>query len=338
MTGSVAQKLEDFDRALRLTLEAAGADPPPDLIVWPETMVPVVWGLNDASYEVEKREGITIPIETPEGPRRLPTTTFRDDLTRLQADLGIPLLVGATAVTGLTFDIDDAGSITIDYDARYNSAFLIEDGTVNDQRYDKLTLTPFGEVMPYISNWKWLEQRLLALGARGMSFDLEPGEEDVVFEVENQSGETFRIATPICFEITYADTCRRLAFDGSQRKADILLNLTNDGWFADWDQGREMHLDSGRWRAAELATPVVRAANTGISCHIDRVGREISRLPANEGGCPRRRGRQRNGRAILRPHGLRRPLGPDDRLPRPPRSRGRSPKGQLSSRSRPERR
>lgn len=66
--------------------------------------------------------------------------------------------------------------------------------------------------------------------------------------------------------------CRRLVFYHGARRADLLINLTNDGWFGWWDAGRRQHLQLARWRALELGTPVVRAANTGISALIGPTG------------------------------------------------------------------
>jgi len=220
MRGTIEEQVRNFDRFIELTLRASQAEPTPDLIVWPETMVPVFWGLNDESYNTELREGISVPINTPDGPRQLPSTFFRDELVSLQSAMGIPMLVGATAVEGLAFTADEAGKLSIDFDKRFNSVFLIKDGEVQAERYDKIKLTPFGEVMPYISNWAWLEKQLLALGAQGMSFDLRSGNARTIFEVPNAEGEIYRIATPICFEITYAETCRRLVFEDGERRAD----------------------------------------------------------------------------------------------------------------------
>jgi apolipoprotein N-acyltransferase len=55
----------------------------------------------------------------------------------------------------------------------------------------------------------------------------------------------------------------------------VIVNGTNDGWFAWCDYGREQHLQVTRWRSLETATPTIRAANTGISAHIDAMGRIV---------------------------------------------------------------
>jgi len=77
---------------------------------------------------------------------------------------------------------------------------------------------------------------------------------------------------PICFEITAPWASRRIAFEGGVRSAEVLVNLSNDGWFAYSGAGRRQHLQVAQLRAIELATPVVRAANTGISASIDAAG------------------------------------------------------------------
>jgi apolipoprotein N-acyltransferase len=78
--------------------------------------------------------------------------------------------------------------------------------------------------------------------------------------------------------------CRRLVFDGDERRADLLVNLTNDGWFARSIGGRENHLLAARWRCVELRTPMIRAANTGISAMIDTDARVEDYLESNTEG------------------------------------------------------
>jgi apolipoprotein N-acyltransferase len=86
-----------------------------------------------------------------------------------------------------------------------------------------------------------------------------------------------RVVTPICFETTWGTHCRELVGAGGARRADVLVCLTNDGWFADSDHGREHHLQAARWRCLELATPMLRSANTGVSAAIDADGRVLAR-------------------------------------------------------------
>ncbi len=275
---SIDQKIEDFRAFAAMTREAAQASP--DLIIWPETMFPGLT-LNADAVAVERDAGIVYP-------GGLQTTAFYDELLRLQAELGVPMLVGAIARDGLSIDIDREGRVQLHAAATYNSAFLIDNGAVSDTRYDKLHLTPFGEFMPYISWNDWLEEKLLALGAAGMSFDLDAGHGPRQLTLHRSGDDsewrTLRIAAPICFEATMPAVCRRLVFRNDERTADVMINLTNDGWFGGSLAGRRNHELAARWRCAELRTSMVRAANTGVSSVITPDGGVTARLPAMTAG------------------------------------------------------
>ncbi len=284
MDWEVEQRLRDFARFAELTRKAAAASPPPHLIVWPETMFPGEV-LDPESVEAQRRANLARTATLPDGREvQVPVTYFADELNALQEELGIPILVGAMATANLRFQEQPDGGFTASYDARYNSAFLVEGGRVRPERYDKMALAPFGEEMPYISLWPWLERRLLALGASGMTFDLVAGRNPVGFDIPTGAGPV-RVVTPICFEATRAGHCRRLLNSPGPegRRAAVMVNLTNDGWFGGFDPARRQHLQIARWRCAELRRPMVRAANTGVSCHIDSRGRLV-RLGVDGGG------------------------------------------------------
>lgn len=254
-----AERLKAFERFSALTREAATAIPRPDVIVWPETIFP---GLTLDGWLADRMEQRAANGQiTDRGTISL--FPLRRDLMRLQAEVSVPLIVGAQGYK----EGPALGPAIISF----NSAYLIQRGQVQPVRYDKLLLTPFGEIMPYISEWPWLQQKLLDVGARGMTFDLTPGDGPRVFEVSSAKG-TVVLGTPICFEATKPAVCRALATQ-DRRMPTALVNLTNDGWFGWFDPGRWQHLQIARWRALELGVPVVRAANTGVSASIDGRGR-----------------------------------------------------------------
>ncbi|MFO0083043.1 MAG: nitrilase-related carbon-nitrogen hydrolase, partial [Phycisphaerales bacterium] len=90
-----------------------------------------------------------------------------------------------------------------------------------------------------------------------------------------------RVAAPICFEIAYPESCRSLAYERGRHAADLLINLSTDGWFGAYAVGRPGHMLLCRWRCVELGLPMVRSVNTGISGVIDSRGRIIATaLPA----------------------------------------------------------
>jgi apolipoprotein N-acyltransferase len=69
---------------------------------------------------------------------------------------------------------------------------------------------------------------------------------------------------------------RRLAAGGE--RPDVIVNLTNDGWV--WGSSElDMHLVAAIFRAVEVRTPLVIAANTGFSAAISGSGRLLARGP-----------------------------------------------------------
>ncbi len=286
---TVRQRVRDWLNLRDLTIAAANDPKNPeslDLIVWPEGFVPG-WTLDPVSLATEREENLAWTL-TPRSetdvpsltglPSKISATMIVDEMLIMQRALNIPMIVGSVAFDNLQI-LDTPEGIKYDSEAMYNSAFVLNDGEPQPVWYDKIHLTPFGEVMPYISTWSWLESQLLSIGAEGMAFALDSGKESRVLSVpvERETDEAFvQVATPICFEATISHVCRDLVFQNGKRRAAILINLTNDGWFGASDAGRRTHILAARWRCVELATPMIRSANTGFSCVIGTNGEILS--------------------------------------------------------------
>ncbi len=243
-----------------------------DLIVWPETILPG-FGLEPETLRLLEEGGWW------------PGKRFARIAETLVARTQAQLLVGSPVYFNLHPDGDRWG-----WTRHTNSAYLLSpDGT--RARYDKLFLTPFGETMPIISRWEWLEQQLLSISAVGMTFDLDVGADPAPLPVRYMGDGADRVcftATPICFEDTVASVVRSMAYaaDGTKR-AQAIVNISNDGWFGRSDAGREHHALMARWRCIELRLPMVRVANTGISAGYDSSGRQAvgARIaPRSKGG------------------------------------------------------
>jgi len=292
---SLDQKRADFARFLALTRQAAASNP--DLIVWPETMFPGL-ALDPDSLAAERAAQLSWRVNGPPGSpdSTLPSTIYADELLALQRELNIPILVGCIAYDRLGLRLDDTGRVKLSHDGKFNAAILLRDGRPDPDRYEKLELMAFGEVIPYAWRWKALQQWVGSLGAAGWVFDLHWGRRDTAFTVPiraaatddpNQPAPALRFVTPICFEGSMPRVCRRLvraslaspAPPATPAPVGAIINISNDGWFGSAPGGREVHLLTLRWRALELGLPVLRAVNTGLSAVIAPDGRLSSTLP-----------------------------------------------------------
>ena len=149
-----------------------------------------------------------------------------------------------------------------------NAALLVTSGGAFEGGYSKVKLLPFGERIPLI-------ERLLP----GLSIDLgqanfTPGPGPRVL-----AGGPLRAAVFICYEMGFAGSVRRTAAAG----AELLVNISNDGWFAD-PLAMELHAALSPLRAAENGVPVLRAGNNGVTEILDARGRRLGRLALDTRG------------------------------------------------------
>lgn len=121
-------------------------------------------------------------------------------------------------------------------------------------RYDKRHLVPFGEYFPIPD---WLRPVMVALDLP--YGDISSGDADTLPRIVIH-GQV--IGVSICFEDVFSDEFAR-----ASRTASVLVNATNDAWFARSSAGPQ-HLQIARMRALETGRWLIRATNTGISAFI----------------------------------------------------------------------
>ena len=153
----------------------------------------------------------------------------------------------------------------------YNAAVLISGATQEMQVYWKMHLVPFGEYIPLRRSFPLFA----ALAKEWVPGDFSAGKRYTLFRLTNGDAQ---IAPLICFEDTIGDLTRQFVIQG----ASLLVNLTNDGWFLD-SSGSEQHLTNAIFRCVETRRPMVRAANTGVTCLVNQLGR-VTQVLQNEAG------------------------------------------------------
>ncbi|MEJ5260895.1 MAG: apolipoprotein N-acyltransferase [Anaerohalosphaeraceae bacterium] len=184
------------------------------------------------------------------------------------------LLVGAHAVR-----ISTAGGEPIAAD-QYNSAFLYEPtGQQHPSRYDKIHLVPFGEYIPFRQTLPRLYGLIHRLSPYDYDYNLTPGQKYTRFSIEKE-GRRYTFGVLICYEDTDSTLCRKMVLDKEGKKADFLVNISNDGWYVRYKDGKvyptveqAQRMAITVFRCIENRISILRSVNTGISCLIDSLGR-----------------------------------------------------------------
>jgi apolipoprotein N-acyltransferase len=151
---------------------------------------------------------------------------------------------------------------TFTYWEAYNAATQISGHGFVMPFYKKSKLVPGPEILPFGFLFSWAEPIFKSFGGTVGGLGTQPKPTAFV------SGDGDKTVAPvICYESIYGDYCRGYVAAG----AEALFIVTNDGW---WDNtpGYQQHQAFARLRAIELRRSVVRAANTGTSCFINRRG------------------------------------------------------------------
>ncbi|WP_316015448.1 apolipoprotein N-acyltransferase [Roseobacter sp. HKCCA0434] len=138
-------------------------------------------------------------------------------------------------------------------------------------QYDKHSLVPGGEFMPFDRQFARLGIRTIATESRG---GYVPGSGPATLDVADMP----RVLPLICYEAIFPHEANP---DGP--RAEWIGQITNDAWFGR-SSGPWQHLAQVRYRAIEQGLPVARSANTGISGFIDPYGRMTQTLGIGEQG------------------------------------------------------
>jgi apolipoprotein N-acyltransferase len=167
----------------------------------------------------------------------------RERLAELAKKLGAAILLGAPRT-------ESAGEGRA---ALFNSAYFFAPGAPGPRTYDKRRLLPYVENSPMT-------------GAEVPdSADYRAGTAPEWFDVHG-----WRIAPLLCFEAVYPEYAREAVLGG----ASLLVNLSNDAWFAG-GAGPEQHYAMSLMRTVEFRRAMVRASNGGVSGAIGVDGEEI---------------------------------------------------------------
>lgn len=183
---------------------------------------------------------------------RFATERFLD-----QDEFAVPLFTGAVVY-------DRSGRQL----KQHNSTLHINRESRIINHYSKMHLVPFGEYLPYAQFFTFMSKLTSEVGT------FQPGDKPVLFE---ESG--IRFGSLICFEDLFFLNSLEFARAG----ADVLVNFTNDAWYAD-SSALYQHLVFSQFRALENRRPLLRVTNTGLTAVIGPSGDILDSLPPFERG------------------------------------------------------
>lgn len=216
----------------------------PDWILWPETaLTGRVLRLDDGTWAMGMENVQTIDTIRAEGPY-----TLIMGLNELEGEKG------------------EGDVLMMKRDARIWNTMTVmpPDGSLTTFRKHHLVI--FGEYIPLVESLPFLakiyeQQAGVAYGgAFSAGESLDPVPVDV-------NGESVGVIPTVCFEDSVPRLVRKFVRGGPQ----IIVNVTNDGWFKE-TPGAEQHFANARFRAIEIRRPMIRCANTGVSAAVNAVG------------------------------------------------------------------
>ncbi len=201
-------------------------------------------------------------IVWPESPSPFYTNDplFRDAVSALARQSGTWVVTGSIGITpAMHTTVNSGGNST----QIFNSAALVSPEGAWVGRYDKVHLVPFGEYLPF--------PQLFAF-AGGLTKEVGEFQRGTSHAPLDAGGERFGMF--ICYESIFPDEVRQGPLQGAQ----VLLNISNDGWYGDsgaWAQ----HLQQTEMRAIENERWLLSGTNTGMTASIDPYGRVAASIP-----------------------------------------------------------
>lgn len=157
-------------------------------------------------------------------------------------------------------DAHDRSIVEEKIKARYSAVFVMSSGKECTRVYRKRIPVPFSETSLYAHFFPEKE------GKPARKLWLSRGDDPGLVRVG-----TFSVQPLICFESGFPALVR----EGVDLGADLLVELSNDGWF--FSSRAEMkHLGMAVFRAVEFRRPLVRSSNSGGGAHIRATGEIVA--------------------------------------------------------------
>jgi len=236
------------------TLKGLKEKGPADLVIWPESALSGrLLTLDDGSWRMWEQN-----LETIGRVREGGKFTLIQGMTELEGEL-----VGGQPVE------KEKGRI-------WNSLVVMspEDQL---QSFQKHHLVIFGETIPFVNEIPFLKKIYEEQSGTEYTGSFSEGQKLDPLMVELK-GTKVGLIPSVCFEDTVPRLERRFVRPGPQ----VIVNVTNDGWFKESEAAKQ-HFNNAIFRAIELRRPMLRCANTGVSGAVSMTGEVLSTLVDEKG-------------------------------------------------------
>ncbi|MFH1550272.1 MAG: apolipoprotein N-acyltransferase [Planctomycetota bacterium] len=244
-----------LDMTVTAFAKAKDEGEPPDLVVWPETILPPRWDTNNDGEEEfvneEVKKKVKGLIDYVKCPLFSGGVHVNDE----------PRVIHWWHPTKKKY-VEDS----LPYTEVHNSVYYFDTKAGQMARYDKMHLVPYGEYIALQDVFPFIRGGIRHFA--GFVRELEAGAPDqqTVFTLPSRDGSNrYTFCAPICYEIIFPDlVAKMVSEDGSKKDAQFIINVSNDGWFKESAELEQTTVIAA-FRAVENRVGVVRATNTGIS-------------------------------------------------------------------------
>jgi len=197
-----------------------------------------------------------------------------DTVDRARGKDAFTLMMGLTELEGEA--VGDEGFAQKEKGKAWNS-LVVMPARGELRTFRKHHLVFFGETIPLVEQIPLLKKIYEQQAGVEYGGSFTPGESLDPLPVDAH-GTTVGVIPSICFEDTVGRLERKFVRPGPQ----VIVNVTNDGWFKE-SEAAEQHFHNAIFRAIELRRPMIRCANTGVSAAVSPTGATLAKI-ADESG------------------------------------------------------
>lgn len=225
-----------------------------DLVIWPESALSGrLLKMDDGSW--------TMHMEN------------LDTIRRVREAGKFTLIQGMTELEGETL----AGQPVEKENSRIWNSLVVMSPEDQLQSFQKHHLVIFGETIPFVNEIPFLKKIYEEQSGSAYTGSFTEGQNLNPLTID-VNGTKVGLIPSVCFEDTVPRLERKFVRPGPQ----VIVNVTNDGWFKESEAAKQ-HFHNALFRAIELRRPMLRCANTGVSGAVSMTGEVLSTLVDEKG-------------------------------------------------------